>query len=94
MVLRTAQAALYLGVAPGTLDAWRRRGVGPAYLHFPSVPLRNHRRWESKKHGLIGYPVDGLDEFIRRCEVQAGRLPRPHPGRLPGGKNRRGASGK
>jgi hypothetical protein len=38
--------------------------------------------------GNIVYPLDDLRSFIAKLTVQEGRLPRPHPGRMPGGKNR------
>ena len=86
LLLRTAQAAAYLAVSTQVLAAWRRREVGPAYVRLRYVPLRGRGRWEGKKGGMIGYPVDGLEEFIERYKVQAGRLPRPRPGRLPLGR--------
>lgn len=32
MMLRTQQAAQYLGLKPVTLEAWRVRGGGPVYI--------------------------------------------------------------
>ncbi len=86
----TDVAAIYLGVTPETLRSWRRRGIGPAYVRFPGGHVRRgigERYWQQKAHGHISYPLDGLEAFVERLTVQAGRLPRPFPGRLPGGKN-------
>ena len=84
----TDLAALYLGITAETLRSWRRRGVGPAYCRFPGGHVRRgDRYWEQKRNGTIMYPLEGLEEFWRRLEVQAGRLPRPFPGRMPGSKN-------
>ena len=44
---------------------------------------------DSKPHGTVLYRGDALKAFIRRRMVPRGRLPRPLPGRLPGGKNGR-----
>ena len=41
--------------------------------------------WERKVHGHIRYPLDGLQAFLRRPQVQRGRLPPPFSGRLPAG---------
>jgi hypothetical protein len=83
-------AARCLGVTPQTLRGWRRRGIGPAYTCLPGGNVRRGRAaqyWDGKAYGTIMYPLDGLREFIARLSVQAGRLPRPTPGRLPGGEN-------
>ena len=82
----TALAALYLGISAGTLRSWRRRGVGPAYCRFPGGHVRRGT-WEQKRNGTIMYPLVGLEAFWKAREVQAGRLPRPFPGRMPGSKN-------
>jgi hypothetical protein len=79
--MSTATAALYLGVGAGTLRDWRRRRIGPSYVRYPSG---------DGQHDRIVYPLRGLQEFVDRLIIQAGRLPRPHAGRMPGGgKNAR-----
>ena len=84
----TDLAALYLGTSAETLRSWRRRGVGPAYVRFPGGHVRRGDcYWEQKANGTICYSLDALEAFWKAREVQAGRLPRPFPGRLPGGKN-------
>ena len=85
--LGTAEAAVYLGVSPEALHRWRKRGIGPAYVRYPMVSTRDHKEWRGKRWGMIAYPIEELDRWIERRRVQAGRLPRPVPGRLPGGKN-------
>jgi hypothetical protein len=97
-LLRTDEAAAYLAVTPETLCAWRRRGIGPPYFRFLGASARDqnyvYHDWPTKKSGTIGYPLGELIAFIERYTVQAGRLPRPFAGRLPGGKNRpRGSIG-
>jgi hypothetical protein len=91
-LLPTTEAAFYLGLSRQVLDAWRRRGIGPTYVHFPSAFVRDRnyvtRDWPNKRHGMIAYRIGDLISFIERYTVQAGRLPRPFAGRLPGGKNR------
>jgi hypothetical protein len=91
-LLRTDEAAAYLAVSPETLCAWRRRRIGPPYFRFRGASVRDqsyvHHDWPTKKSGTIGYPLGELIAFIERYTVQAGRLPRPFAGRLPGGKNR------
>ena len=88
----TETAAVFLGVSPQTLDAWRRRGIGPGYIRYPCAVVRNrnyvYRDWPNKRHGVIVYPLRELTAFVERYKVLAGRLPRPFVGRLPGGKNR------
>ena len=46
---------------------------------------RGRYRWEKEVHGHIRYPLDGLQAFLKRLQVQQGRLPAPFPGRLPAG---------
>ena len=84
--LPTAQAADYIGVSVQTLAGWRRRGAGPAYAALPSTHGRNRA---GKRHAIVVYPVEELDQFAHRYMVQESRLPRPFPGRMPGGRNRR-----
>ena len=88
-LLPTSAAAMYLGVSPETLRSWRRRGIGPAFVRLPGghLPYRG-LYWAEKSRGTICYPLDGLREFWERLEVQAGRLPRPIPGRLPKGRRK------
>ncbi|MDE2580915.1 MAG: hypothetical protein KGL52_04725 [Rhodospirillales bacterium] len=66
------------------LASWRRRGIGPAYVRLPGGHTRRGH-WAAKAAGTICYPIEGLEAFWRAREVQAGRMPRPFPGRLPKG---------
>jgi hypothetical protein len=80
----SATAALLLGVTMPALRGWRVRGVGPAYVRLPGACSRRGD-WPEKKHGRICYSVAELERFWKAREVQAGRMPRPFPGRLPRG---------
>ena len=33
-LLKTPEAAEYLGIEPGTLENWRYKGMGPAFVHL------------------------------------------------------------
>lgn len=48
-VVDTKQAALYLGLSKNTLEAWRSRGGGPAYIKYPRA---------------VRYRITDLDEFM------------------------------
>ena len=74
-LVSTRGAAMFLGISSETLRSWRRRGVGPSYVRYVGRDVR---------HDRISYPLAGLQAFVKRLKVQAGRLPRPFPGRLPG----------
>jgi hypothetical protein len=50
LLMREREAADRLAVAPRTLQAWRCRGGGPAFVRVA---------------GAIRYASDDLDEFIR-----------------------------
>jgi hypothetical protein len=76
--MSTETAAWYLGVGPGTLRDWRVRKIGPSYVRYPS---------KDGRHDRIMYPRKSLEAFVARMTVEAGRLPRPHAGRMPGGGN-------
>ena len=67
-------AANWLGVAPQTLANWRSRKIGPAYVRI--------------HHRLVVYRMSDLQEFMDALRTEAGRMPRPVHGRMPGGKNR------
>jgi len=58
-----------------------------AGLHAPIRRARRRGRycWEWKVHGHIRSPLDGLQDFLTRLQVQQRRLPPPFPGRLPAG---------
>jgi hypothetical protein len=73
-LLPTKTAALCLGVSAETLRGWRQRHLGPTYVRLPG--------------GTICYPLEDLKSFIAKVTVQEGKLPRPHPGRMPGGRNK------
>jgi len=54
MMLRTPEAAGYMGLRKSTLEAWRVRGGGPVFLKLGKA---------------VRYQKEDLDEFIhsRRC---------------------------
>ncbi len=81
-------AAAYLGVTPAVLGRWRKHGIGPAYVRYPFEEADGTLAGHGKPFGKVYYPVEGLDEWIARCMIQAGRLPKPFSGRMPGSKNR------
>ncbi len=91
-LLPTVTAAMALGLTAETLRSWRRRGLGPAYVRYPGAyrSRSSHEYWEEKAHGSVFYPEEELKAFIAERRVEGGRLPRPFPGRLPGGINRGG----
>jgi len=60
-LLRTSEAAAYLGVQKSTLEAWRCRGGGPAFIKYKST---------AGKGGAVRYPRDILDKFIQ-ANIQA-----------------------
>jgi predicted site-specific integrase-resolvase len=60
--LTSAQAAVRLGIRPGTLTVWRRRGIGPAYLRCG---------------GSIRYREADIEAYIQKQTVPAGRQPKP-----------------
>jgi len=88
--MRTRESALYLAVAPGTLEKWRKRGIGPAYVRLPQAIGSNGI---DKRSGVVAYRREDLDDFVMAHRIQAGRLPRPVRGRLPGNKNRPSQTG-
>lgn len=45
----TPQAAIYLGVKPGTIEAWRVRGGGPEYIKLGKA---------------VRYSQEALDNFL------------------------------
>jgi len=61
-VLTTREAAGILGRSPITLKAWRRRGVGPAYIRFG----------RSSPNGRVGYRVDDLVAYLDSQTVRPG----------------------
>jgi hypothetical protein len=92
-LLPTITAAMALGLTPETLRSWRRRGIGPPYVKYVGAYRNRYDRlyWEDKAHGSVFYPEDKLRAFVEALTVEAGRLPRPFPGRLP--RSRSGGSG-
>lgn len=40
ILFRTTEAAKYLGLAKSTLEAWRVRGGGPAFLKYGNKAVR------------------------------------------------------
>ena len=82
-LLRSREAARFLSVGLRTLEEWRRRKIGPAYIKMPMAVGSNAA---SKPGGIVGYAVEDLLAFIDARRVQAGRLPRPFAGRLPRGR--------
>lgn len=51
-ILRTEQAAEYLNVKRGTLESWRCRGIGPAYIKMPGGK------------GAVRYDRSDLEQFL------------------------------
>jgi Helix-turn-helix domain len=51
-VLRTEQAAEVLNVKRSTLEMWRCRGIGPAYVKMPGVK------------GAVRYHMQDLEQFL------------------------------
>lgn len=51
MMLRTTEAANFLGVKKSTLEAWRCRGGGPVYLKLSKA---------------VRYRKEDLDDFISK----------------------------
>lgn len=49
VIYNTPQAATYLGVKPGTLEAWRVRGGGPEYIKLGKA---------------VRYRQEALDAFL------------------------------
>jgi hypothetical protein len=47
--LTGAELALLAGVQETTLEAWRKRSIGPNYVHFGNQPL---------------YPLDAVREYL------------------------------
>ena len=60
-ILRVAEAAEYLGLAKGTLDNWRPRGVGPKCV----------RLGLGKQRSTVGYRKADLDAWLARHEETA-----------------------
>jgi hypothetical protein len=51
------------------------------------VRVTDYRHWAEKAHGTVKYSRNALEAYAAGRLVPRGRLPRPLPGRLPGGKN-------
>ena len=61
-ILRTPEAARYLGLSPATLERMRQEGTGPAFLRLGER--------------AVGYDLAALDEWLdrrRRSAAEAGR---------------------
>lgn len=58
-LLNEKQAASYLGLSVSTLQAWRWRGRGPAYLKLGGRTIR--------------YRMADLDSFLAGCRVESGK---------------------
>lgn len=54
----TPAAAIYLGVQPSTLRAWRQKGDGPAYVRFGNG-----------KRKTVRYTLSALEIFVFGYEV-------------------------
>ncbi|HTW72567.1 MAG TPA: hypothetical protein VME47_22005 [Acetobacteraceae bacterium] len=73
----------------------RSRGRGKG-IKLPSGATMNvfagERHWsDAKPNGTILYPEDALAAFVASRTVPSGRVPRPFPGRLSGGRTRTAA---
>jgi excisionase family DNA binding protein len=55
MILRTSEAAGYIGLRKSTLEAWRVRGGGPVFLKLGKA---------------VRYRKDDLDAFLNGCECR------------------------
>jgi predicted DNA-binding transcriptional regulator AlpA len=49
-LLRTKQAAAYLGLSKGVIDRWRLQGIGP--------------RWSRLGKKIVVYSIEDLDAFL------------------------------
>jgi predicted DNA-binding transcriptional regulator AlpA len=58
-ILRTPQAAEYVGLAASTLEKLRLTGGGPRFLR-----LGNR---------AVGYEIDDLDRWLQQCAEEQGR---------------------
>ena len=56
--LTTCELALLAGVKESTLDAWRKRKCGPAYVRLGNESL---------------YPLDGVREYLSKIKKEQGR---------------------
>jgi predicted site-specific integrase-resolvase len=53
LCLNSAQTAETLGVSPGSLENWRREGIGPSY-----------KKIENGKRGRVLYPKSAIVEWL------------------------------
>lgn len=60
-IMRVAEAAEYLGLARGTLDNWRPKGVGPKFI----------RLGLGERRSTVGYRKCDLDAWLARHEDRA-----------------------
>jgi predicted site-specific integrase-resolvase len=65
-LLTNAEAAARLGIQPGTLAVWRRRGIGPAYV----------RRAGAIRPRIL-YRESDIEAYLRKRTVPEGRSPKP-----------------
>jgi hypothetical protein len=60
-LLKTEEAASYLGIGMATLERWRAAGAGPRYLKLPAKAGRHT--------GSVRYRPADLDAFLLAYEV-------------------------
>jgi hypothetical protein len=60
-LLNVEQASAYLNIPVNTLNAWRGRGKGPAFLRVNKADGRSGR---VPNRNLIRYPIENLDAWI------------------------------
>ena len=83
--LTTTEAAAFLGVRPGTMYAWRHRGIGPRFHAFGV-----HKGERTAGHSRVLYSLSALEAFQGQVVSAASVIPRAYWGRPPGSKNRKG----
>lgn len=74
--LDTPAAAAFLGLAPGTLEKWRTRGIGPRFAKLPG------------RTGGVRYDLRDLTEWLESLKRSSTHdEPRPRRGRPPKAAN-------
>ena len=64
-ILRPIDVQKRYRISMATLSRWRKMGIGPEYIHYPSsIPGGK---------GSFGYRIDALERFLESCR----RTPRP-----------------
>ena len=58
--LRTRDAAVYLGLSPGTLEVWRCKGRGPRYSKLGKVVVYDPADLDAFREARKVYTVDTM----------------------------------